>query len=188
MAVTRKRCHRCGEGPFSYPEFLDHVFIHGERCDRKIDLQGFLSAMSNTETPAARAGRSMKHVPIPYTLKTLPLSDLVIGFKSPNGVHWDCPPYSTRPDNNSTISKQDYDRLEASIREHGISDPLITWTHPDTGHTHVLIGMRRAEIGKKLGIETVTAAEIQEDVRQWTTVDVRQRQEALKQELGQRQY
>lgn len=136
----------------------------------------------------------MKRPPIPYTLKTARLADLVIGYRSPTGNRWDCRPYENRPGPDhpnhakAAHSQHDYDRLEASIREHGISDPLIVWPNPETGKTHVLIGMRRAEIGKRLGIETVLVAEVQEDVSQWTTEDVRLRQEALKRELGQREY
>ena len=71
----------------------------------------------------------------------------------------------------------DYDRLIVSIFHEGIRAPIITWRR------HVLIGMRRAEIARRLSIETVRCWNILEDVHEWHGWDLA-RLEALKVACG----
>lgn len=94
--------------------------------------------------------------PIPYTEGRERLDGLVLGYRGER-VEFSWRPYAERkPDH-----RADYDRLAASIQREGIRSPLITF------RSHVLIGMRRAEIGLACGIETVRCWRIMEDVHEW---------------------
>jgi hypothetical protein len=119
--------------------------------------------------------------PIPIELVDVPLGELVLGYAGER-VSFCWRPYEFRtPDHQA-----DYDRLIVSVFHHGIQTPLITCRPP--GRTdHVLIGMRRAEIGRRLGLETVRCARILEDVHDWHGSDLA-RLAALKQQLGSTTY
>ena len=120
--------------------------------------------------------------PIEYTIRIVQTAAVVRGFETAHN-DFRCTPYEQR----SELRRADYDKLEASIGAHGISDPIIVWKHPDTGQLHALIGMRRHEIAWKLGIAHLEVAVIHEDIRQWTGMDVT-RITTLKRALGQREY
>jgi len=113
---------------------------------------------------------------VAYQEVTERLSDLVLGLQGER-VTFCWRPYAERP----ASHRADYDRLVVSIYHQGIVCPLITWG------SHVLIGQRRAEIGKRLGIDTVRCWRIREDVRQWHGADLL-RLEALKRHCGAARY
>lgn len=94
--------------------------------------------------------------------KLVPPASLKLGYHTEGGVDFDWKPYARRTEE----ARRDYDRLEQSIRAHGILKPLLTY------QGHVLIGMRRAEIAAKLGIESVRCWEIVDDVSKWATADL----------------
>lgn len=113
---------------------------------------------------------------IPYGLTIRHVNFLTLGFAGDH-INFDWRPYSER----TPEAREDYDRLEADIRQNGILNPVIAYKD------HVLIGMRRVEIARKLGIELVTVAQIderQEDVSKWWKYDV-ERLNRLKEELKQ---
>lgn len=103
--------------------------------------------------------------PIPYELAEVPVAGLSLGLKG-NHAYWAWKPYADRlPEH-----QEDYNRLLVSIYHDGVKSPVIGWTDPETGTTHVLIGQRRAEIAERLGIETIGLVRILEDPRlywQW---------------------
>ncbi len=109
---------------------------------------------------------------IPYVEVVERLADLTLGYRGER-VEFCWRPYEKR----SPAHQRDYDRLAASIQAQGIQRPLITFGR------HVLIGMRRAEIGIAQGIETVRCWRITEDVHDWHGRDV-QRLNALKAQCG----
>lgn len=117
----------------------------------------------------------LRHVdlaPIPYTVMRLPLRDLRLGFKGKR-ISFSWRPYPDR----TPKAREDFDRLIVSIYHHGILCPLITH------RGHVLIGQRRAEIGQRLGIETVECWDVEEDVTKWWRPDVA-RLDQLKLKVG----
>lgn len=98
--------------------------------------------------------------------------------------------FSWRPYNDRTAEERaDYDRLRASIAADGLLKPLIVWRDPFRSASlwHVLIGQRRAEIARTLGIRYAWAVPIREDVRTWWRHDV-PRLERLKQHIGEVDY
>jgi len=110
--------------------------------------------------------------PIAYVEVVEWLADLVLGYRGER-IEFSWRPYDRRrPD-----QRADYDRLAASMRRDGIERPLITFGR------HVLIGMRRAEIGLALGIEQVRCWRIVEDVHDWHGTDIA-RLDALKAGCG----
>ena len=115
--------------------------------------------------------------PITPTMVTKRLDVLTLGFTGAR-IRFDYRPYAER----SPDARADYDRLIVSIFHKGILAPLIT-THDH----HVLIGMRRAEIGRRLGIEKVRRLQVDEDVTQWWRDDV-ERLNALKAQMGATEY
>lgn len=110
--------------------------------------------------------------PVPYQLGVRRVDHLVFGFKG-RSIDFSWRPYAKR----TAAARADYDRLRASIEEHGIQAPVIIYGHS------VLIGMRRVEIAQELGITHVKVAEIHEDVSLWWKHDI-PRLEALKVTLG----
>lgn len=110
--------------------------------------------------------------PIPYEPVLERLADLTLGYRG-EAIEFSWRPYAKRHPEH----RADYDRLAASIQREGIHRPLITFGR------HVLIGMRRAEIGQALGIESVLCWRITEDVHQWRGTDL-PRLEALKARCG----
>lgn len=103
-------------------------------------------------------------------------ADLVLGLSGPH-VDFDWRPFDRR----RADQQEDYLRLRASIGRVGIRRPVITW------HKHVLIGMRRVEIARDLGIATVRAFRILEDVTKWRGRDL-ERLEWLKRRCGETPY
>ena len=85
------------------------------------------------------------------------LKDLVIGYEPPTMPQMR-PPFRMTLDCHGA----DFDRLFVSIKSKGICSPLITYKE------FVLVGLRRAYIGRKLGIKTVNVWRITEDVDHWT--------------------
>lgn len=69
-------------------------------------------------------------------------------------VHYYWRPYAER----SPEEQAKFDALEASIRQRGIVNPLIVF------RGHVLVGQRRCEIARKLGLLTVPVWDIQTDI------------------------
>ena len=110
--------------------------------------------------------------PIAYLETVERLADLTLGYRG-EVIEFSWRPYVKR----HPEQQADYDRLLASIRVHGIQRPLITFGRS------VLIGMRRAEIGLALGIETARCWRITEDVQQWRGRDLT-RLDALKARCG----
>lgn len=110
--------------------------------------------------------------PIHYALSECRVDELSLGLKG-QAITFDWRPYAKR----SAAARADYDRLRASIAAEGIWFPVITW------RGHVLIGMRRVEIARALGIRWVQVAEVSEDVRRWWRHDL-PRLDRLKAELG----
>jgi len=109
--------------------------------------------------------------PVDFRVVTVSLDDLILGF---HGEHVD---FEWRPyDERKREHRADYDRLIVSVFHLGILSPLITYMR------HVLIGMRRAEIGMRVGIKEVSCWEIVEDVSQWTRTDIA-RLNALKEKV-----
>lgn len=62
---------------------------------------------------------------------------------------------------------RDWDDLFLSVREHGMINPLIVY------NGHVLIGMRRWECLKVLGVKDCAVVNLIEPVGQWRLEDVR---------------
>ena len=84
------------------------------------------------------------------------LTELELGFVG-RRISFEHRPYLMR----STEAQADYDALELDIHKHGIRDPLITH------EGHVLVGMRRYEIARKIGVTRMMCIEIDEDVSEW---------------------
>ena len=101
-------------------------------------------------------------IDVPYRVVVAKVAELVLGYDTDGGVNFEWKPYHQR----TPEARRDYDRLEASIRAHGLKKPLLTY------RGHVLIGMRRAEILAKLGVEHVACWEILDDVSKWATADL----------------
>jgi len=114
--------------------------------------------------------------PIQYVEVVERLAGLALGYRGER-VDFCWRPYERRPADH----RRDYDRLVASIRAQGIQRPLITFGR------HVLIGMRRAEIGLALGLETARCWRILEDVHDWHGSDIA-RLNALKARCGAADY
>lgn len=75
------------------------------------------------------------------------------------GAHYDHVDYCWRPFEERRPDHQaDYVRLEADIRANGIKNPLITH------NGCVLIGQRRCEIARKLGLGRVPCIVIDDDI------------------------
>ncbi len=128
--------------------------------------------------------------PIAHELREVPVESLVLGYKAAH-MYWTHKPREQRPPDHQA----DYDRLYASIKANGIQSPLICYTPPAelfTGEgeppTHVLIGQRRAEIAKMLGIERVMIADVLEDLDGWSPLERDSRLPALVRALGETRY
>lgn len=70
--------------------------------------------------------------------------------------------------------RQAFDALRENIREHGIRHPLVTY------RGRVLIGMRRWEIARELGVEFVAVVEILDALETWRIDEVRRLREWLR--------
>jgi DNA invertase Pin-like site-specific DNA recombinase len=111
-----------------------------------------------------------------YMVVTELVTELSLGFRGER-LDFCWKSYANRrPD-----QRADYDRLIVSIFHDGIRRPLITFGG------HVLIGMRRAEIARRLGISSVCCWRILEDVAEWHGSDL-ERLEALKVACGATRY
>jgi len=100
--------------------------------------------------------------PIAYKVKTVELGRLSPGYRGPN-CHFDFKSYEDR----DRREQEDMDRLRKSILERGIVTPLIVYQN------HVLIGMRRWEIGVRVDIHSCTVWEIVgEDPGDWLSPDI----------------
>jgi len=109
---------------------------------------------------------------IQYRPERWNLSELELGY-SGRHVQFEWKSFERR-----TLKAQaDYMRLTDSILKKGIVKPLITFKQ------YVLIGMRRAEIGKLLKISQVSVWRIMEDIEDWGRRDLR-RFEELKDMCG----
>ena len=97
--------------------------------------------------------------------------DLTLGLQAKH-VSFDHRIYAAR----SEDARRAYDRLLADVEANGLKHPIIIFDG------HVLIGMRRLEIARILGFDTIAAYEIAEDVTKWDRYDI-QRLEALKRNL-----
>jgi len=113
---------------------------------------------------------------IQYQMEVWDLDDLIIGYEG-KVTRFGYLPYEKR------VRKDlaDYHRLMQNIAVYGIKKPLITFTN------HVLVGQRRAEIGKRLGIPTVTVWRLTEDIDRWMPKDMH-RIDILKLEIGEEGY
>lgn len=99
--------------------------------------------------------------PIPFRRTVYEADELDLGLETPS-VSFSWRPYDKR----RPEARESYDALAADIAVQGILYPVITF------RGHVLIGMRRVEIARKLGIRVIQAAEITEDVTAWTGADL----------------
>ncbi len=113
---------------------------------------------------------------VQYIAEVWNLKDLVIGYKAP-WIIFRMQPYQERELSN----KADFDRLAVSIEKAGIHKPLITYKHC------ILVGMRRFDIGKRMGIESVMVWRITENIDLWTRDDL-SRLEAMKAAIGEAEY
>lgn len=114
-----------------------------------------------------------KKPPIPYRIITVPIVELTLGFHGEH-VDFEWRPYCRRTEE----AKADYDRLLVSLWHNGMKVPPITFRR------HVLIGMRRIEIMRRLNYHAIIeCAEIQEDVQMWDRDDI-PRLQALKARVG----
>jgi len=115
---------------------------------------------------AEQVSRYVSHT-IPFLPMRVETADAELGFAAAHTI-WKWKPYEQR----NPEHRADYDRLAASIEREGVKSAVIGWTHPETGVFHVLIGQRRVEIARRLGIETVTAVGITEDIRTYWKHDI----------------
>ena len=90
------------------------------------------------------------------------------------GFHGDHVDFELLPyDQRDHEHQASHDALEADIAANGIRNPLITH------RGRVLVGQRRLEIARKLGIDMVKCLEISEEVAHWDREDVYVRLEKL---------
>lgn len=115
--------------------------------------------------------------PVPFVRGTERTRALVLGLSAPH-VRWVWRPYESR----SPEHRADYDRLLVSIYHNGIKSPVIVWGQ------HVLVGQRRVEIARRLGIRRVPVLSIGEDVRLWWRNDITRVDRHLKPEAGETAY
>lgn len=115
--------------------------------------------------------------PVPFTLDEAETDGLELGLKAPH-VWWQWKPYAVR----SAEHRADFDRLIVSIYHEGVRAPLVVWDR------HVLIGQRRAEIARRLGIRRVPVLVIGEDVRRWWQYDLDRVRRHITPEVGQHAY
>lgn len=110
------------------------------------------------------------------TIKARPTA-LILGLHGDH-VDFDWRPYWKR----SPEAQKDYDALVVSLFHHGMKMPVIT--HKG----HVLIGMRRVEIMRRIDPESkIPCVEITEDVSKWDRNDI-PRLAALKKAIGEVEY
>jgi len=93
--------------------------------------------------------------------RTQPVAALRAGYRGVT-VDFTFRPYEKREGED----KEAMDGLRADIKTNGIRNPLVT------KDGHVLIGMRRWEIARDLGIEEVERLEITEDIDNWMAPDI----------------
>lgn len=82
------------------------------------------------------------------------------------------------------LTPEESEKLENSILEYGMLDPIKVWQEPDTGKWIIIDGHNRYSILKKHGVEwhfwqdykILTELETREDVKEWM----------LEQQLGRR--
>ena len=115
--------------------------------------------------------------PIEWKLVHRSVTELKLGLTL-RKVDFSWRPYRDR----SEVARADYDRLREDIAKRGILKPIITW------RGHVLIGMRRVEIARELGIPVVEAAEIIEDITEWTRDDEMNRLAKMRADIGAADY
>lgn len=115
--------------------------------------------------------------PIPYTLVRLDTATATLGLDAYH-TKWVWRAYADRPADH----RADYDRLLVSIYHEGVKTPVIGW------RGHVLVGQRRVEIARRLGIGSVEMLEIGEDVTLYWTHDVERIKLHLTPVAGQWQY
>lgn len=127
-------------------------------------------------TPSAEEIAAHQAEPIPWADGVADPHALKLGLKG-QAIDFSWKPYEKR----SPAARADYDRLRESIEKQGITAHVIVWCG------HVIIGMRRVELARELGVKSVRIAEVLEDVRLWWKYDL-PRLDALKHELGEVPY
>lgn len=127
-------------------------------------------------TKSAAEIHAYESSPIPIVLCTIAVNAVELGLKG-RRIDFSHRPYHLR----SPEARGDYDLLRESIKQQGVRDRVIVHAG------HVLVGMRRVEIARELGIEHLPAAEILEDVTGWWKHDTK-RLERLRLALGSTTY
>lgn len=115
--------------------------------------------------------------PIPNSFGEALTDHLELGLIVPH-TRWVWKPYAQRP----AEHRADFDRLLVSVYHEGVKTPVIV------RGGHVLIGQRRVEIAKRLGITTVPVLRIEEDITGYWKHDVERINRHLKPAAGEWTY